>query len=411
MASSVAAGGKKQFAIIAFARYFNLLVEYLLLVSTAVLMSSSGRGEFVMHVSAVTFFSLIASLAYEQYGAAFVNKYPNEFDERNFFTIIVLYTGLIGVCAGFFAAYWLKATALTSLLVALNVVAMNLGKQSVVYFQTSNNISYYFKRFILYKSLYFSMVAYAAITTKPIESILFFILIPNVVLLFATGMFSEKRIAKEIRMSKFWSDFSRVKFLYATTIITACYSFVDLYIIYTKLDSVNLSTYNLAMQLNMAVAVIGQAYNVHIYSQRGRQDISVIFSNMLKINIFIIGLSAFCIGVVHLDLFSKVISFIFGSEYKKLSKIIQDTIWILPASLISMFYAPIWISSERYFILMIASVSGLLLFTFSALALVDKGIQGIIYAQYLTSIYIAIENVAFFIYAKKTHLKSNGRTP
>jgi O-antigen/teichoic acid export membrane protein len=404
MANSITRVMKKQFAIIAFARYYNLLVEYLLLVATAILMSSGGRGEFVMYVSVITFFSLIASLAYEQFGAAIANKYTDEFDERNFFTILVFFTLIVGICAVFFSFCWLKASVITSLLVGINVVAMNIGKQSIVFFQISNNVSHYFKIFILYKSLHFVMVAYAALTVKAIDVILFLVLVPNILFLFTIGFFSERWLVERINIPKFLSDFSRVKFLYLTALITACYSFVDLYIIYTKLDPSSLSAYNLAMQLNMAVAVIGQAYNINIYSLRGKQqDISVILSSMHKINLLIMGLSVFCIGFVHINYFSLVINFIFGSEYEQLPIIIQSTIWLLPASLVSMFYAPIWISSERYLIMMVASVCGLLLFTVSALVMVSKGIQGIIYAQYLTAFYSVLVNIAFYIYVKSRH--------
>lgn len=407
MANSHRIGVHQQLAIIAIARYFNLLVEYLLLMATSVLMTPSDRGVFVMYISVIAFFSLIASLAYEQYGAAIKNKYADDFDDSNFFTFLVIYTVILGIFSGLFVAYWLKGTVIASILVALNVIATNLAKQNVVFFQVSNEVAHYFKRFILYKALYFSIVFYAIFTKKSIDIILLFLLISTVIFLYLIEANSANRFAKKASAFKFLSDFSRIKFLYITAVITACYSFVDLYIIYTMLDATNLSTYNLAIQLNMAVAVIGQAYNVHLYSQQEKHDIAVIFLSMRKVNLFIVGLSILCIGVVHLDVFANIVNLIFGSEYKNLEQTIKSTIWILPASLVSMFYAPIWISSERYFILMLASVSALVLFTVSALAMVHIGLRGIIYAQYLTSIYVILVNIAYFIYAKSRYFKIN----
>lgn len=407
MASSLRISGNRQLVIIVFARYFNLLVEYLLLVATAVLMTPSGRGEYVMYMSVIAFFTLIAGLAYEQYGAAIQNKYTNEFDGRNFFSFLVFYTVLIGLFASFFVLIWLKGTVITSILIALNIIAMNVGRQSVVFFQVYDEAEYYFKRFILYKTLYCIAISYAVFAIKSIEIILLFILISNVIFLYLIRAHSLNRYSKKINASKFISDFSRVKFLYITALITGCYSFVDLYIIFTKLDATNLSTYNLAIQLNMAVAVVGQAYNVHIYSKKGSHDMAFIFISMRKVNLFIVGISVLCIGITHLDIFAKMINLIFESEYKNLVTVIRSTIFLLPASLVSMFYAPIWISSERYFILMLASVGGLILFTFSALTMVHLGIEGIIYAQYFTSTYIILVNIAYLYYAKTIYLKSN----
>jgi O-antigen/teichoic acid export membrane protein len=392
---------RRQLLTITFARYYNLLIEYLLLMATALLMQPGERGTFVMYSSAFYFFSLLGSLSYEQYGAAEKYKYADGFNEKNFFTVLVLLSFVIGGCASIFAFIWLGGGAFVSVLTGLNVVAITMGKQSIVHFQISGDTSKYFSRFVLYKSLYFAAIAYPASQSSSIEIILLFALFSNILFLPLIGFFDSKRFVSIISTKIFFRDFFRVKYLYFTAIVTALYSFVDLYIVYTNLDAHILSEYNLAVQLNMAIAVVGQAYNIHIYSDKSSQTLSAIIFSMKKINLFIIGLSLLIISAVHHELFSILVNFVFGEEYSGLPLIIRSTIWTLPASLVAMFYAPLWISSGKYLALSIVSVIGLVLFTTCAMVLIDLGIQGVIYAQYVIAVYGLIMNCVIYLHAKK----------
>ena len=395
------ANKKNQFLIIVFARYYNLFIEYLLLMVTALLMPASERGFFVMYISVIGFFSLVASLAYEQYGAAQKHKYAEKFDERNFFSIIVFFTLFVSAIASLFSIVWLSSSLLIGFLVGLNVAAINLGKQSIVNFQLSGYISKYFQMFILYKSIYFIAVAYATIQSSSIEVILAALLLPSVLFLLLIKCFDSERYISNVSLVKFSENFAHVRYLYFTAVITSLYSFVDLYIIYSNLNSALLSEYNLAIQLNMAIAVIGQAYNIHIFSDKNKQNIYTIIASMKKINLYIIGLSLLVISIVHTDFFLLLLDDIFGNKYAHLPELIRSTIWILPASLVSMFYAPIWISSGRYIALLVLSISGLLLFTLCALLLIHLGLQGIIYAQYLLAVFGLLANVGIYLRTKK----------
>jgi O-antigen/teichoic acid export membrane protein len=392
----------REFFIIAGSRYYNLFTEYVVLLATAWLLPPAVRGTYVMAVSVISLSSMIASLAFEQYGVTFSIKY-SLFNAKAFFIGVMNCAVIVSFFTAIFTYTCIKNNILISLLVGLNVINITIYKQGIVIFQVEKAIKQYYKIFLIGRTVNLLTIIFAAYVFNSLVSIL-------VAMVLSSGL-NAALVCSRLPISStngfdfkiFRKYFLKAKWLYLTTIVTGLYGFVDLYIIYSKIGQSVLSVYNLAMQFNAAIAVLGQAYTVYVFSDQDRSSLLNILRSIDKVNVVIVVISLVVIGFIYTPFFEWIINSLFEKKYPQLYRIISMTVWVLPTSLISMFYAPLWISSGKYVLLLMISVTSLCVFSFIAIQFIDKGINGIIYAQYYLGSISLLINYGFYQYAKKKY--------
>ena len=394
--------------IVLISKYFNLLAEYGAILITAVGLGASIRGDFVITITVISAFSIILSFSFEQYGAVIGREENSSLDTKLFFHHIMWVSVFIASLSLLFTHYFIEFTIFTSLLIALSIITTVYCKQSIVEFQLDNKIIVYSVSLIFGRLIYVLSLLAVINFSDNLNHVISCYLIANIFQ--ALCIYSYSSLPKKFlpfsrkNIDNFISILRQYSLIHLITVMTSAYAFIDLLVIYKNIGSKELATYNLAIQFNAAVAVCGQAYNTFILSNDKSANLQKIILKTYSINFFILIISLLFIILIFTPHFSILVDYIFGDEYSNLIPTMKITILMLPFYLVSMFYAPLWIFSKHYKLLLIVSIMNLCIFTLLAFNLIHYGIKGIIIAKLACGLLGLVINMSFYRYLKKGYI-------